>query len=225
MSYKQPGKEQPHEQDPRPGAHHWLGAELLPDVRLLHILDEPLLERVRQRGQLAPEDGRRIAEHTAIAKEVGAAAVLVTCSTISPCVDEARRLASIPVVKIDDAMIAQAVATGNRIAVVATNRTTLEPTRQALEAEAARTGRSVQVALTLVEGAIDALMAGDGATHDGLIRTAVLKVAGQAQVVVLAQASMARALDVIPTEDCPVPVLSSPHLALQEVERILAGDR
>lgn len=202
-----------------------LGTELLPGVRLMHILDEPLLERVRQRGRLAPEDAQRVAEHVATAEEAGAAAVLVTCSAISPCVDQARISATIPIIKIDDAMIARAVATSSRIVVVATNRTTLEPTRQALEAEAARTGRGVQVTLTLVEGALDALLAGDDATHDDLVSAAVLEAVERAQVVVLAQASMARVLDVIPEARRSVPVLSSPHLALREVARLLASSR
>jgi hypothetical protein len=41
-------------------------------------------------------------------------------------------------------------------------------------------------------------------------------------VVVLAQATMARTLDVIPTEERPVPFLSSPHSALAHLGRLIA---
>ncbi|MDI7277516.1 MAG: aspartate/glutamate racemase family protein, partial [Anaerolineae bacterium] len=122
---------------PLVGVFQRLGAEMLPDVRLLHILDEPLLERVRRRGSLAPEDGERLCQHASAAEAVGAAAVLVTCSTVSPCVDAVRAAARIPVLKIDEAMIAEAVSRGRRVGVVATAPTTLEPTRQALESRAA----------------------------------------------------------------------------------------
>lgn len=194
-----------------------LGAELLPGVRLLHVLDEPLLERVRRRGRLAPEDAAQLAAHVAAAVAIDADAVLVTCSTVSPCVDEMRGRAKIPVVKIDEAMIGAAVRLGMRVGVVATNVTTLEPTRQLLEREAIRVGRLLLVETVLVEGALPALLQGDGATHDRLVRAAVLDLAQRMDVVVLAQASMARVLAVLPEAERAVPVLSSPHLALAQV--------
>jgi Asp/Glu/hydantoin racemase len=198
-----------------------LGVELLPDVPLVHIVDEPLLERVRQRGHLASEDSDRLGAHVAVARQTGARAVLVTCSTISPCVDDVRSEAGIPVMKIDEAMIAEALAKGSKIGVVATNVTTLEPTRQLLQAQAGVTDKKIETELVLVENALPALLSGDGSTHDRLVKEATLELAHRVDVIVLAQASMARALDVIPTADCPVPILSSPHLALERARELL----
>jgi Asp/Glu/hydantoin racemase len=198
-----------------------LGSELLPGVQLMHILDEPLLERVRQRGHLAPEDSARLGTHVTVAEGVGADAVLVTCSTVSPCVDDVRPQVSIPLIKIDETMIAQAVAKGAKIGVVATNLTTLEPTRQLLEAQAEVAAKEIEVELVLVDNALPALLSGDGATHDRLVKEAVLELADRVNVVVLAQASMARVLDVITEDECPVAVLSSPHLALERVRELL----
>ena len=151
-----------------------LGAELLPGVKVFHILDEPMLERVKRRGGLATEDGARLAEHVEGAAAIGADAALVTCSTISPVVDMIRASAAIPVLKIDEAMIRAAVGLGRRVGVIATAATTLEPTRSLLEAEAARQGTTVTTELVLVEGAIAALFAGDGETHDRLVSRAAL---------------------------------------------------
>jgi Asp/Glu/hydantoin racemase len=202
-----------------------LGAELLPGVQLMHVLDEPLLERVRQRGQLAPEDSARLQTHVVVAEEIGAHAILVTCSTVSPCVDDVRPEANIPVMKIDEAMIDEAVARGTKIGVVATNVTTLEPTRQLLEAQADVAAKEIEVELVLVENALPALMSGDGTTHDKLVKEAVLELADRVDVVILAQASMARVLDVIPEAERPVPILSSPHLALERVRELLSTTR
>ena len=201
-----------------------LGAELLPGVQLMHVLDEPLLERVRQRGQLAPEDSARLHTHVAVAEGTGADAVLVTCSTVSPCVDDVRPAANIPVIKIDEAMVAEAVARGTKIGVVATNVTTLEPTRLLLEAQANAAAKVIEVKLVLVENALPALLNGDGATHDNLVSEAVLEMADQTDVVVLAQASMARVLNVIPEAERPAPILSSPHLALEQARELLKLD-
>lgn len=201
-----------------------LAGELLPGVSLLHVLDEPLLEHVRAAGGIGPADVARLAAHVDEAAAVGAGAVLVTCSTVSPAVDSVRPTAPLPVLKIDEAMVAEAVRLGTRIGVVATNRTTLEPTRSLLEAEAARAGRPVTVAMRFVEGALPALLAGDGAAHDRLVTDAVTNLAPQVDVVVLAQASMARVLAALDPA-LPAPVLASPLLALQQVAALFAGAR
>jgi Asp/Glu/hydantoin racemase len=197
--------------------------DLLPEVPLLHVLDEPLLERIKQRGSLAAEDDERLAAHVELAQEAGAGVVLVTCSTVSLCVDAVRDRFSIPVLKIDEAMARQAVRSGRRIAVVATAATTLEPSRALLQEEAGRAGADVEIVLRLVDDALAALLAGDGATHDRLVELAVREEAARSDVVVLAQATMSRVLKVMGDRPAPAPVLSSPLLALAEVRRILSG--
>lgn len=198
-----------------------LGVELLPGVRLVHILDEPLLEWIRQCGHLAPEHSDRLQSHATLAEQIGADAVLVTCSTVSPCVDHLRSRVGIPILKIDEAMVEKAVSTGKRIGVIATNQTTLEPTRQMLQAQANSSEKDIQVQLVLVENALAALMAGDGATHDYQVKQAVLDLMGHVDVVLLAQASMARTLEIIPETERKVPVLSSPLLALSQAKIVL----
>lgn len=200
-----------------------LAAELLPGVQPLHVLDGLLLERIRLRGRLAPEDSARLSGHVSLAREVGAQAVLVTCSTISPCVDSVRSAAGIPVVRIDEAMIERAVDAGARIGVIATNRTTLEPTRRLLQARAGACGKKVEIELVLVEAALPALLRGEGAVHDELVKEATLELAQRTDVIVLAQASIARVLDVIPAAVCAAPIFSGPHLALEQVKRLLAA--
>ncbi len=201
-----------------------LAESLLPGVWISHILDEPLLEQVQQRGDLAAEDSQRLLSHVRIATSIGADAVLVTCSTVSPCVDEIQPRIKIPVKKIDEAMISQAVKSGRRIGVIATARTTLEPTRYLLQEEANRLKRPVEVEMTLVEEALPALMKGQGEMHDRLLKEAILVLAKDSDVIVLAQASMARVLPEITISECPVPVLSSPHLALEQLRSVLAAE-
>lgn len=196
--------------------------ELLPDVRTLHILDEPLLERIRARGHGAPEDERRLAEHFEMAASVGADAILVTCSTTSLLVDAVRDSFRLPVITIDEAMAAEAIRAGSRVAIVATNETTLEPSRTLVRAVAARAHRRVDVTVRVVPNALAALLEGDSTTHDQFVEQAIRAAAAEADVVVLAQASMARVLRTIDRRSLPVPLLSSPELALQQVRRQLS---
>lgn len=155
------------------------------------------------------------------AENIGARVVLVTCSSISPCVDDILSKVKIPVIKIDEAMIAEAVRLGSQIGVVATNVTTLEPTRDLLVSQAKAIEKRIDTKLVLVDNALDELLSGDGDQHDRLVKKAVLQLSTEVDVVVLAQASMARVLEIISEAERIVPVLSSPQLAVQKIRAIL----
>ena len=209
-----------HTVPPLIGVFDRLTAQILPGVQVKHILDEPLLEAIRLRGRAASEDAERLLSHARQAERIGAQAVLVTCSTTSPLVDQIQARVAIPVFKIDQAMIEQAVQLGPRIGVIATNPTTLAPTRQMLLAQAARTGKKIEYEEIYIEGALDALLRGQAELHDRLVQQAITEVRPAVDVVVLAQASIARALEngAVPGEG--VPVLSSPYLALEQIAYI-----
>lgn len=211
-----------HTVPPLIGTFTKLVPEVLPEARIYHVLDEPLLERVRQHKRMTEEDVAALQAHVNMAADIGADAVLVTCSTLSPGLDRVR--ATIPIIKIDAAMIAQAVRQGTRIGVLATARSTLEPTRSMLVAEAERQGRRIETDLILVKGALDALLRGDGTTHDQLLRQAIQELTPRVDVIVLAQASMARVVDSIPEQERATPILTSPHTALAQVCRVLENN-
>ena len=199
-----------------------LAGELLLGVRLLHILDQPLLVHVTERGSASREDVERLEGHVRALAGVGADVVLVTCSSLSPYVERFQASLPVPVVRIDTAMIARAVAVGRRVGVVATVGSALAATRQMLMAEAARTGREIFVEETLAEGGLACLLAGDGAQHDLLAKQAILRLSDQVDVLVLAQASMDRALAALLDGEIKAKVLTSPRSALAEVGRLLA---
>ncbi|MCX7522834.1 hypothetical protein OSC27_11165 [Microbacterium sp. STN6] len=93
------------------------------------------------------------------------------------------------------------------IVVLATLDATLGPTGRLIAAEVAAAGADVSVDAHVVAGAIAARDAGRPEEHDRLIREAVTDAAANADVIVLAQASMARAVG---DADLGVPVLTSP---------------
>jgi len=61
------------------------------------------------------------------------------------------------------------------------------------------------------------------AEHDRLVTQGLAALIEKVDVVVLAQASMARVIQQIPPEQLKVPVLSSPRLGLQQAQQILAA--
>jgi Asp/Glu/hydantoin racemase len=198
-----------------------LGHAIIADLKMMHILDEPLLARVQQANGIGPEEAERLASHIRLAHQVGARAVLVTCSTLSPAIAGMRAKAPIPLIAIDEGMAALAVAKGERIGVVATAESTMVPTRTLLMAQAAQSGRRITLTMRHVAGALELLLSGDGEVHDQLVKKAVEDIASEVEVVVLAQASMARVLEIMPEDERKVPLLSSPHIALAEARDLL----
>jgi hypothetical protein len=73
----------------------------------------------------------------------------------------------------------------------------------------------------VVQGAFAAVIGGDGAKHDELVGAALREMARDVDVIVLAQASMARVVDALRPQDKPVPILSSPRLAVEHLASLL----
>jgi hypothetical protein len=120
-------------------------------------------------------------------------------------------------------MAERAVAVGARIGVLATLRSTLEPTGALIRRVAADAGRTIEVRERVAEGAFEALSGGDTDRHDRLVGAALRELVGWADVVVLAQASMARVADGLGPEDRSVPILTSPRLGVERVREVLAN--
>jgi hypothetical protein len=76
----------------------------------------------------------------------------------------------------------------------------------------------------LCDGAFDALAGGDQGRHDELVRAGLAELAGDVDVVVLAQASMARIFAALPEEERLVPILSSPRLGMEHVALLVRSD-
>ena len=206
------------------GVFNELSKELFPkDVEVFHIADELLLKVVVAQGGLSPFIFRRVVEHVVAAVEGGANLVQVTCSSISPCVEAAYPFVAVPVLKIDDPMISKALEIGSHIGIAATVPTTLKPTTDLLYTLAHQANKDVTVDSVLCTGAFQALASGDIETHDRIIRQHLHNLLETCQVVLLAQASMARVAATIPIEEQKVPILSSPRLAVERAAKVLSS--
>ena len=144
---------------------------------------------------------------------------MVTCSSMGPAVEWSRAFIDIPVLRVDEAMAALAVQTGSRIGVAATLSTTMNPTADLIRTKAAAQGKEIQLATKLCEGAFEAVIAGDTARHDALVTAGLRELTAKSDVIVLAQASMARVVDGLPKEEKRIPILSSPRLAVEALAK------
>jgi Asp/Glu/hydantoin racemase len=155
------------------------------------------------------------------AEAAGANFVLVTCSSIGPAVEVAATMVDIPVLRVDQPMADRAVSLGSRIGVAATLPTTLVPTANLIERRAAAASRQIKICSRLCAGAFDALMGGDAARHDAMVAAALRELAAEVDVIVLAQASMARVADSLDESARRLPILASPAIAIEHLATIL----
>jgi Asp/Glu/hydantoin racemase len=193
----------------------------LPDVAVFNLVDDSLIKDVIAHGRLRPGTAQRVARHVASAEDAGADYILVTCSSIGAAVEAAAKLASVPVLRVDQPMADRAVSTAKRIGVIATLRTTLEPTADLVRRRAAVAGREIELTSRLCEGAFDALMSGDSATHDAMVAAALRELASEVDVIALAQASMARVVNTLDEAGRRAPILASPPLAIDYLATVL----
>jgi len=198
-----------------------LVSKYLPNVKVFNIVDDSLIKNTIACGELTASTSKRVVNYAASAQEAGADYILFTCSSIGPAVETAATLTGVPVLRIDQPMADKAVATGKKIGVVATLSTTLNPTSDLVRRRALVAGKEIELKAVLCEGAFEALMSGDAATHDKKVGDALRQLANEVDVIVLAQASMARVVDTLTEAEKKVPILASPPIAMEYVKEIL----
>jgi aspartate/glutamate racemase len=203
-----------------------VGAEAA-QLRRIHVVDAWLLDAARRDG-ITPAVQDTVVAYARQLESRGARAVLVTCSSIGEVAEQAAAAVSVPVLRVDAAMadeaaaIAAAPGARGRIAVLATLSSTLGPTGRLVGRATHGAPRPIEVYAEVVPGAAEAADRGDRERADQLIAAAVVRAATAADVVVLAQASMARAARLAAAA---VPVLSSPSGGVASLLRAVAGSR
>ncbi|MEG1943475.1 MAG: aspartate/glutamate racemase family protein, partial [Angelakisella sp.] len=105
-----------------------IGDELL----ISNTLDDFLASDAAARGEFSVDNQNRLFYLLKAEELTHADIIVVTCSTLTPTVTALRGLIKTPVIAIDDAMTRLAVQSGEKITIMATAQSTVEPTRQKL---------------------------------------------------------------------------------------------
>ena len=196
--------------------------EGIPGDFLIHTMYDDFLATdpaPGQSGKFTPINHQRLRLDMQAQALTGADIIVVTCSTLSPSVRLLRGEFNVPVVAIDDAMVNEAVAIGTKIGLMATAKSTVEPSTSAIRAAAEAAGKEIDLKVLYNEDAILALKSGDPATHDRL----VLEMADQLKdrdVIVLAQASTAYMEQAV-AERSGVKTLSSPSRCIAQLRKMM----
>lgn len=193
--------------------------EIVPEVEMVNIIDDSLLDEVKKVGHINPAIISRMCAYVQVAKTLNPDLIFNQCSSVGEAFDIARTQADCKTLKIDEPMAERAVELGSKIGVVATVASTMAPSCNLVRRKAAEAGKDVEVNEYLVNGALDILMSGDVDRHNELVIEAIRKAEAENDVVVLAQGSMTAILPLL--KDNVKPILTSPRLAVERVRKEL----
>lgn len=177
-----------------------------------HAVDEGLLADARANGltdtikQSVLNDLNRLADQAVDL-------IVCTCSTLGDVAEGLQDHLSVPVLRVDRPMCAQAIAQGGSILVAATLKSTLSPTENLLLNEARRQGQPAHIEMFLCQTAWPYFEAGDLAAYHADIARSIKARLDQphapVDTLIFAQASMAPAADHL--SDPLLTLLTSPN--------------
>lgn len=195
-------------------------AAVWPEARLGNVFDDSLAGDLLAEGRLTSQMKRRFRSLVAYAALGGRGGpthgVLFTCNAFGAAIDAAAKGVSIPVLKPNEAAFERALDFGGRIGVVATFEGALPSVVPELEAMIRKRRARSTVVPCFVPRALAALKAGRAGEHDRLIARAAVR--ARCDVVVLSQASMARAADAA-RRLTDRPVLTTPDAAVAKLRQ------
>ncbi|MEP7050507.1 MAG: hypothetical protein ABJB12_09155 [Pseudomonadota bacterium] len=176
-------------------------------IPVQHRVAERLLADATTAGTLTNAVRAALADEIRDLARVGSSLIVCTCSTLGGAAESAPT-STCTVMRIDRPMAEQAVFSGRRIIVIAALRSTLAPTTELLRQVAANAKRSPVVVEVLNESAWRLWEGGEPANYAQAIAQTIAANAQRDDIVLLAQASMAPASELV--RHLGVPVLSSP---------------
>ncbi|KPJ78433.1 MAG: arylsulfatase [Deltaproteobacteria bacterium SG8_13] len=190
-----------------------------PEAETVNLLDDSLSLDLQQAGSQTPEIVSRIVRLARYGRDIGAKAILFTCSAFGEAIEQAKATVDLPILKPNEAMFEEAMTAGSQMGLLAT----FGPSVPSLEAEfhemARQRGKAPKLKPVLVPNAMEALRAGDVRAHNHLLATAAAELT-ECDAVMLAQFSTSLAFEEV-RRVLSARVLTSPHSAVIKLKSIL----
>lgn len=186
------------------------------EIEIINIVDDSILPELINNDADISLVEERVKYYIQTASNQGANLVMSACSSIGEIFDQEDDNYDIPVMRIDSAMAEKAVESADKIGVAATLETTLKPSIELLNKKAEASNKELEIKTALADSAYQELMAGNEKEHDRLLAEKLEELAEKVEVVVLAQASMARVVSALPAEKQDK-FLTSPELGIEKL--------
>jgi Asp/Glu/hydantoin racemase len=188
-------------------------------VELMNYAVPSVLEEILKTGYVTVAPAAKMVRTYMEAVEAGADAILSICSSVGDVAHSVQDLAKylgVPIVMVNEEMCREAVRKGNKIAVMATLPTSIDPTRNILLRVSREMGKHIEVITVLVDGAYGL----DRKQFEARMAEEAEKVAGQVDVIVFAQGSMAYCEKLI-ADRFQKTVLSNPYFGAKALKAAL----
>jgi len=188
-------------------------------VELMNYAAPSVLEEIRKTGYVTAAPAAKMVRTYMEAVEAGADAILSICSSVGDVANSVQDLAKylgVPIIMVNEEMCREAIRKGNKIAIMATLPTSIDPTRNIILRVSREMGKHVEVITVLVDGAYGL----DEEQFKARMTAAAEKIAGQADVIVFAQGSMAYCEKFI-ADRFQILVLSNPYYGVKALKAAL----
>ncbi len=196
--------------------------EILGGYEIVNLLDDSMLREIINAGYITNGVEYRFNTMLMNAVNIKAEGVLCACSSIGELAERGRNLVNIPVFRIDSPMAEEAVSRGVKIGIAATLSSTLQPTESLIKRTAQKLDKCIEVETLLINDVGTLLANGLGDKYDEIVAGNITFLAQRNDIVVFAQASMARALCKVAAQESEK-CLTSPLSGVMAVKRQLGG--
>ncbi|KAF1299641.1 Asp/Glu/hydantoin racemase [Enterococcus sp. JM4C] len=196
-----------------------LDKELGDKVKYISYKDPTIIAEARENGYVTKAAATRLFSLYLKAIEEGVDAILNICSSVGEAVDSVQDMSKylgVPIVRIDEEMCRDAARKSNRIGVIATLATTMEPTKQTILRTAREIGQHPQLVDGLIEGAFDL----DEEEFKQVMLSKAEELKNQVDLFVFCQGSMAYCDSYI-QEKTGIETLSSPKYGARALKQAL----
>jgi Asp/Glu/hydantoin racemase len=198
-----------------------LRAVLTSEVKIDNMLDTFFASNANEIGEFSQANLDRLYMALKSAELTGADLIAVICSTLTPHVEKIAPLIGTTVITIDGRLGQTAIGYGDRIQVLASAQSALEPTTRLIRRAAAESGRSVEIDGRYNLKAFSSMMSGDLTIHDEELAKMAAEVKDK-DVIVFAQGSMEHMAKKV-SEISGLPVVTAPSLCIEEIKERIQG--
>ncbi|HHT24483.1 MAG TPA: aspartate/glutamate racemase family protein [Clostridiaceae bacterium] len=184
-------------------------------IQIESIVDEFFANEANRIGKVTVANKNRFFCLMKAAELADPDIIVVTCSTLSPLIEEIKPYISKKIIAIDDAMCKEAAAKYSNILLVATAESAIEPTKHKI-ISLKDTAKEIKQDIVLIDKAIACLKSGDPETHDNIVMERMAEYKNSSyDSIVLCQASLAH-LEKPIQELLGIPVLSTPQRCINQ---------
>ena len=191
------------------------------EVKIDNLLDTFFASNTNETGGFSQANLDRLYLTLKSAELTGADVIAVICSTLTPHVEKIIPLIPTPIVTIDGRLGAAAIAHGDRVQVLASAQSAVEPTIRLIRRAEAAAGRSVAIDAQHSPPAFASMMSGELTVHDAELARMAAEVKDK-DVVVFAQGSMEHMAGKVEAIT-GLPVVTAPSLCIAHIKELIDG--